>query len=77
MLVERGLRVMNFEVVSEAYDIAANYLHKTGAIPDYLVTNEQLLEIIVAMFHRGDHNKIYLANTAISRFNASRQVLRS
>ena len=30
MLVERGLRVMNVEVVGEAYAIAANYLSKSG-----------------------------------------------
>ena len=47
MLVERGLRVMNVEVVGEAYAIASNYLRKSGAIPDNLATNERLLEIIV------------------------------
>ena len=31
MLVERGLQVMNVEVVGDAYAIAANYLRKTGA----------------------------------------------
>ena len=34
MLVERGIQVMNFEVVGDAYTIASNYLHKTGAIAD-------------------------------------------
>ena len=34
MLVERGIQVMNFEVVGDAYAIASNYLHKTGAIAD-------------------------------------------
>ena len=48
MLVERGLQVMNVEVVGDAYAIAANYLRRTGAIPDKLATNDRLLEIIVA-----------------------------
>ena len=43
MLVERGLQVMNVEVVGDAYSIAANYLRKAGAIPDNLATNEQLM----------------------------------
>ena len=34
MLVERGLQVMNVEVVGDAYAIASNYLRRTGAIPD-------------------------------------------
>ena len=50
MLVERGLRVMNVEAVGEAYAIASNYLRRTGAIPDTLVTNERLLDIIVQLF---------------------------
>ena len=33
MLIERGLQVMNVEVVGDAYAIAANYLRKTGAFP--------------------------------------------
>ena len=71
MLVERGLRVMNVEVVGEAYAIAANYLRRSGAIPDNLVTNEQLLGIIVELFQRGEFNKIRLANKAIAEFEAA------
>jgi hypothetical protein len=71
MLVERGLRVMNVEAVGDAYAIASNYLRKTGVIPDTSVTNDRLLEIIVAMFHRGEYNKIRLANKAIARFEAA------
>jgi hypothetical protein len=70
MLVERGLRVMNVEAVGDAYAIASNYLRKTGAIPDTFMTNDRLLEIIVQMFHRGEFNKIRLANKAISQFEA-------
>jgi hypothetical protein len=71
MLIERGLQVMNVEAVGDAYAIASNYLRKTGAIPDTIATNDALLEIIVGMFHRGEYNKIRLANKAIARFEAS------
>ena len=71
MLVERGLRVMNVEVVGEAYAIASNYLRKSGAIPDNFATNEPLLGIIVAGFQRGEFNKIRLANKAVAEFEAS------
>jgi len=70
MLVERGVRVMNMGVVGDAYDIAVNYLRRSGVIPDDLNTNDRLLEIIVKMFHRGEINKIRLANLAIARFEA-------
>ena len=71
MLVERGVRVMNMGVVGDAYAIASNYLRRTGAMPDGFVTDERLLEIIVQMFHRGEGNKIRLANKAIAKFEAS------
>ena len=71
MLVERGLQVMNVEVVGDAYAIASNYLSKTGAIPDNLAIDERLLEIIVDLFHRGEYNKIRLANKAISKLEAA------
>jgi hypothetical protein len=74
MLVERGLQVMNVEVVGDAYAIASNYLRRTGAIPDSFATNDRLLEIIVAMFHRGEYNKLRLANKAISIFEAAELV---
>ena len=70
MLIERGIQVMNFEVVGDAYAIASNYLRKTGAIADSIVTDERLLEIIVRMFQRGEFNKLRLANKAISEFEA-------
>ena len=70
MLVERGIQVMNFEVVGDAYAIASNYLRKTGAIADSLVTDERLLEIIVKMFQHGEFNRLRLANKAITEFEA-------
>jgi len=70
MLVERGLQVMNVEVVGDSYAIASNYLRKSGAIADSFATNDRLLEIIVEMFQRGEYNKIRLANKAIAQFEA-------
>jgi hypothetical protein len=71
MLIERGLQVMNVEVVGDAYAIASNYLRRTGAISDTIATNDQLLEIIMALFQRGEFNKIKLANKAIAQFEAA------
>jgi hypothetical protein len=70
MLVERGLRVMNVGVVSDAYAIAANFLFRTGAISDTFATDERLLAIIIKLFERGEFNKIRLANKAIAQFEA-------
>ena len=70
MLVERGMQVMNVEVVGDAYAIASNYLHKTGAIADTSATNERLIEIIIKMFQHGEFNRIRLANKAIAKFEA-------
>ena len=71
MLVERGLEVMNVEVVGDAYAIASNYLRRTGAISDTIATNDRLLELIVEIFQRGEYNKIRLANKAIAKFEAA------
>jgi hypothetical protein len=70
MLVERGLQVMNVEVVGDAYAIASNYLCRTGAIADAFSTDERLLEIIVRMFQQGEYNRLRLANKAIAKFEA-------
>ena len=74
MLVERGLQVMNVEVVGDAYSIASNYLRKSGAIRDTIAPNETLLEIIVQMFQRGELNRLRLANRAIAKFEAAELV---
>jgi hypothetical protein len=71
MLVERGLQVMNVEVVGDAYAIAANYLRRTGAIADSLAPQDRLLKIIVQMFQRGEFNRLRLANKAIAKFEAT------
>ena len=71
MLVERGVRVMNMGVVGDAYAIAANYLRRSGALPDNLATDERLLAIVVQLFRRGEVNKLKLANRAIAEFEAT------
>ncbi len=68
MLVERGMRVLNTEVVGEAYAIASNYLRRSGSLPDNFTTSDQLLGIVVHLFHRGEANKLKLANKAIAVF---------
>ena len=70
MLVERGIQVMNFEVVGDAYAIASNYLRKTGAIADTSATDERLLEIIVKMIQHGEFNRLRLGNKALAEFEA-------
>jgi hypothetical protein len=71
MLVERGMQVTSVEVVSDAYAIAANYLRRTGVMPDTIQPNDQLVGIIVLLFQRGEVNKLKLANKAIAMFEAA------
>jgi hypothetical protein len=72
MLVERGLQVMNVEVVGDAYAIASNYLRKGGAVSETFVTDDRRLEIIVSLVQRGEFNRIRLANKAIAKFEADK-----
>ncbi len=72
MLVERGLRVMNVDVIGRSYDIAANYLRKTGVMPEGGATDDALLESIVALVQRGDRHPISVANKAIAKFRSDR-----
>ena len=74
MLVEHNVQVANVEVVGEAYEIAANYLKKTGAMKDTPLIDDRLLEIIYNMFNAGDRNRLHLANKAISKFERIRHV---
>ncbi|MBR1163392.1 hypothetical protein [Bradyrhizobium elkanii] len=75
MLLERGIEVLNVEVVGDAYAIASNYLRKSGVIPDNFATNERLLGIIVKLFQRGEMNRLRLANKAIAKFEAETLVV--
>ncbi len=68
MLVERGTRVLNTEVVGDAYSIASDYLRRSGALPDNFVTSDHLLTIVVKLFHGGEANRLRLANKAITIF---------
>jgi hypothetical protein len=68
MLVERDMQVMNVEVVGDAYAIASNYLRRSGAIPETIAPNDRLLQLIVDLFHRGETNRLRLANKAIAKF---------
>ncbi len=71
MLIERGLRVMHMEAVSEAHAIAWNYLRQAGAIADASACSDQLAKIIMDLFDRGERNAIRLANKAIAQFQAA------
>jgi hypothetical protein len=72
MLVERDVRLMNVEMIGEAYDIAASYLKTSGMISDSALINERLLTIIHELFVAGTRNRLLLANRAITRFERSR-----
>jgi hypothetical protein len=68
MLVERTVPAVDIDLVGEAYDIAANYLKRTGAMAETGLINDVLLQIISALFQAGEHNRLRLANLAITRF---------
>ena len=55
-------------VVGGAYDIAANYLKRTGLLPRDVDLHPQLLDSIVEDFRACKRNRIRLANLAIARF---------
>jgi hypothetical protein len=74
MLVEHDVQVANVEVVGEAYDIAANFLKRTGAMKDTALIDDRLLEIIYNMFNAGDRSRLRLANRAIAKFERIRKV---
>lgn len=61
---------MNVDIIGKAYDIAANYLRRTGVIPDTSATHDRLLETIVYLFQRGETHPIRLANRAITAFES-------
>lgn len=68
MLHDHGMQIMNVELVGDSYAIAANYLRLSGAMPDTIAPDERLVDIIVQLVHRGEFNKLRLANKAISMF---------
>jgi hypothetical protein len=59
------------DVVGGAYDIAVNYLKKTGRVPADVDIHESLFDSIVADYQAGNTNKLRLANRAIARIEAA------
>jgi len=72
-VVDRAMRVMNTEVVGDAYAIASHYLRRSGAIGDDSTTEDRLLGIVVQLFHGGEANRLKLANEAIAKFESERE----
>jgi hypothetical protein len=68
---------VQMHVVSDAYDIAANYLAKTGVISDRFEIHKPLLDAIVQDFRAGNTNKLRPANRAIARFERDNEVTES
>jgi hypothetical protein len=62
-------------VVGGAYDIAVNYLKKTGRIPADVDGYEPIFDSIVDDFRAGNTNKLRLANRAIARIEAANDLL--
>ncbi len=71
MHVDPGFKVINVQAIGDAYAIAANYLRQSGSISNSFATDERLLEMIVGLFDRGEHNRLKLANRAIDMFEAA------
>lgn len=61
-------QVLQFEEVTDAYDIAWNYLSATGAIKFPATAHEDILSSIISAYAQGQKNKIRLANKAITAF---------
>lgn len=64
----RHTDIMRIDEVSGAYDIAWNYLQRTGAIKHPVTAHEEILATIASDFAKGQTNKIRLANKAIVAF---------
>lgn len=62
------------DVIGAAYRIAANYLKKTGRIPQDLNLHEALFDSIVEDYRAGNRNKLRLANRAIARIERAEVV---
>jgi hypothetical protein len=63
---------IHIDVVGDAYHIAANYLKKTGRIPDQLEIHQPLFDLIVQDYRAGKRNKLVLANRAITRMEKAK-----
>ena len=55
-------------LMANAIRIALNYLQRSGEIDDYTETCEFLADRIETMIRQGQHNRLVLANRAITAF---------
>ena len=63
--------MMGVGVVEGAYDIAWNYLTRSGAISDNDRAHDKILCDVVHLYNQGERNRLRLGNMAIARFNRS------
>jgi hypothetical protein len=77
MLVELSTHWQNVDSVTDAYDIAADYLVRRGLIARQVDPYDPLLDEIIENFRTGVRNKIRLANRAIVRFERSLAEIRA
>ena len=59
-------------LLETAVQIALGYLARAGEIDNYAETRQFLVERIEFMIRQGQHNKLVLANRAISAFEKDR-----
>ena len=55
-------------MLENSVQIALNYLERSGEIDDYEETCEFLVDNVAFMIRHGQHNKLLLANRAITAF---------
>lgn len=67
-MCQRSVAVVDAGSVQEAYDIAWDYLARTGAITAPEAAHVILLDDICRMFADGERNKIRMSNEAIKSF---------
>jgi hypothetical protein len=60
------------KLLEEAVDIAWVYLHRTGEIVDGSIAARFLTDTLEIMIRRGQRNRMFLANMAILKYQASR-----
>ena len=59
-------------LAEDAIQIALNYLERSGEIDDYMETCDFLIARICSMIRQGQHNRLWLANRAITAFQQYR-----